>query len=214
VLDSLGTAAPLSLVESEVSERPVTTSQPVTRVKRSDPERTERGRGSARTNGALPWTLCALLLTGFALWLGFAWSGYGDRYAQATEGWRKGGTHLVEITLVREDVNNLACASDVTFEGLHCGYRADRQPFEDSEEESRVLRPYSTTSHQLLMGAGLWSSLGLSVQLPSQRFTVVCNYHLVGAVKSASLRWSPNGRFEPLERSLSVGSLSDCSIPP
>ncbi len=49
--------------------------------------------------------------------------------------------------------------------------------------------------------------------LPAERFTVVCNYDIVGVIKSVSLRFSPNDKFDPAKQSLPVGILTDCVIP-
>ena len=64
---------------------------------------------------------------------------------------------------------------------------------------------------------GSTGSIGTStlkiVEAYPERFTVVCNYHVVGVLKSAALRWALNGSFNPLEQSVAVGNLSDCVIP-
>ena len=49
--------------------------------------------------------------------------------------------------------------------------------------------------------------------LPASRFTVVCNLRVTFVLKSAQLRWSETGKFEPLKQSVAMGILSDCSIP-
>ena len=159
-------------------------------------------------------TVVALLSIGVGLGLVFAWSGYGDRYAQLTDGWRLGGTRLIEITLVAQDKDNLACASDLVMDGLHCAYRADRRPFDPGgADEAHTLRPYNTTASELFLGGGLWGLPALARQLPRDRFTVACNYTVLGVAKSVSLRWSPTGPFDPLKPTVTVGRLSDCVIP-
>jgi hypothetical protein len=159
-------------------------------------------------------TLCALILIGVTVWLAISWSGYKERYAQATEGWHVGGTELVELTLLRDDVQNLACASDVATEGLHCAYRADgRTPAAGPADDRFLLRPYNTIKNEPLLGAGLWSSPALPSSLPPGRFSVVCNFNIRGVVKSASLRFAPNGAFAALKRSVAVGILTECVIP-
>ena len=159
-------------------------------------------------------TVCILVLIGFALWLGWSWSGYARRYAQATEGWHVGGTELVELTLIREDIRSLTCAADVVIEGLRCAYRADGQtPNPGASDDRSLLRPYNTVKNELLLGAGLWSSPALTGSLPPGRFSVVCSFNLRGVVKSASLRFAPTGSFAPLKRSVAVGTLTECVIP-
>jgi hypothetical protein len=43
---------------------------------------------------------------------------------------------------------------------------------------------------------------------------VTCDYEIVGALRSVTLRWSPSGDFGHDDLSVPVGSLRDCSIPP
>jgi len=144
----------------------------------------------------------------------FAWLDYGSRYSQATDSWKLNSTKMIEITLVAEDKNNLACASDVTVGDLHCGYHGNLQPWgSDVSTDSKILQPFNTVANELFLGAGLWTSPSLPKQLPGIRFTVVCNYKVLGAARSMLLRWSPKGSFDPLKNSVAVGALSDCVIP-
>lgn len=163
---------------------------------------------------ALVWGGSSLVLIGFALWVLFAWTRYGERYARAAEEWQIGGTHLVEITLVREDRQLLACASPVSVEGLRCGFTAPNRPVAPSRALAPGdLQPYNTVKHELFLGAGLWHSPKMQGPLPAQRFTVVCNLHVVGTMKSASLRWAADGPFGPLNSPVPVGRLDNCEIP-
>jgi hypothetical protein len=162
----------------------------------------------------LCYTLLSLFIVSFGVWAIFAWMDYGKRYAPLADGWYAGGTRTIEITLVREDRQNLDCASDVALAGLHCAYRANQQPFEANEAPDPVrLRPYNTADNVLFLGAGLWSSAGLAGQLPSERFTVTCNYRMVSTLKSVMLRWAASGAFSPVKSAVPAGVLSDCVIP-
>ncbi len=162
----------------------------------------------------LCYTLLSLFIICFGVWVIFAWTDYGKRYAPLADGWYAGGTRSIEITLVREDRQNLDCASDVVIEGLHCAYRADLQPFEPGgTEESVRLRPYSTVDQVTFLGAGLWISPGLAGPLPRERFTVTCNYHMLSTLKSVTMRWAAGGAFTPGKSAVPVGVLSGCVIP-
>jgi hypothetical protein len=164
--------------------------------------------------GFLAYTFLTLLSLGFVVWLIFTWTGYKEKYSQIAEGWHLGGTKMIEITLIRDDKKNLACASDKTFGAIHCGFHRNGQSTGTSPEtDPTVLQPYNTVKNELFLAAGLWQSPILSGTLPKERFTVVCNYHVVGVLRSAALRWSPTGSFNPLDQSVAVGSLSDCVIP-
>jgi hypothetical protein len=159
-------------------------------------------------------TVFSLFAIGVVVGLVFAWTGYANRYAQVTEGWHLGQTKLVEVTVVKEDKGRLACASDVISDDVHCGFRASGQPFEAStQDDSHVLSPYNTVKNELFLAAGLWTSPALSGPLPTERFTVACNYKVLGVLKSVGLRWQPNGAFDPVKQSVTVGSLTDCVIP-
>ena len=162
----------------------------------------------------LLYTLSGFLCIGVALWLILAWAGYKEKYSQQTEGWRLGSTKMLEITLIREDKKNLACASEKAFAGVHCGFRSNGQPWgAGPDTDPHVLQPFNTVKNELFLAAGLWQSPILQGTLPVERFTVVCNYHVLGVLKAVSLRWSPTGTFGPVDQSVAVGNLTDCVIP-
>jgi hypothetical protein len=154
----------------------------------------------------------AFACIGFALWLVISWSGYARQYAEGGHGWRMGDTKLIEITLSRRDEEELGCASDVTIEGLRCGYAASGAPV-PGIGDAQTLRPYNTTKNELFLGAGLWTSLPKDRLPANGRFSVFCNYKIVGAVKSASIRFGATAAFGPLKESVLVGSLSECVVP-
>ncbi len=159
-------------------------------------------------------TVFSLIVIIVLLWLFFTWTGYANKYAQVTEGWHLGQTKLIEVTVVREDKGRLACSSDTVTDGIHCAYRTNGQPFEAStQDDSHVLSPYNTVKNELFLASGLWTSTALRGQLPTERFTVACNYKILGVLKSVGLRWSVNGSFDPVKQSVTLGTLTDCVIP-
>jgi hypothetical protein len=161
----------------------------------------------------LLYTVFALLCGGVGLWLVLAWAGYKEKYSQQTEGWRLGSTKMLEITLIRDDKTNLACASDRSFGDIRCGHSRDGKPIGPKpEDDPNILQPFNTVKNELFLAAGLWQAPVLR-ELPSERFTVVCNYHVVGVLKAVALRWSPTGSFGPVDQSVAVGTVSDCVIP-
>jgi len=160
------------------------------------------------------YTVFSLLCIGIGLWLVLAWSGYKEKYSQQTEGWHLGATKMLEITLIREDKKNLACASDKVFEGVHCGFHHDGTPWGTKpDDDPNVLQPFNTVKNELFLAAGLWQAPILLGELPKDRFTVVCNYKVTGVLKAVSLRWSPTGNFNPVDQSVAVGTVSGCVIP-
>jgi hypothetical protein len=169
--------------------------------------------GPADTSVVLLGATSSLLAIGFVLWLAFSWTGYAERYAGATEGWHLGQTRLIELTIIPEDRHTLGCASDKEPGGLHCAFHAGGAPFPPESDRRRVLSPFNTVKNELFLGAGLWENAVLSGPLPPGRFSVACNYHIVGVLRSESLRWAPTGAFGPVDRSLTVGTLTDCVVP-
>jgi hypothetical protein len=159
----------------------------------------------------------ALFVIGFAVWLLLAGAAYRRQYSGTGAAWHRGAQNFIEITLVREDNLNLACASDAAMQDLYCGFRADRQrrqsAGDEDSDDTHLLRPYNTVNGELFLGAGLWSSLAQHGPLPAGRFTVTCDFEIAGALRSAALRWTRNGSFEASDRSLAAGVLRNCAIP-
>lgn len=161
----------------------------------------------------LVFSLLSFCLIAFGLWLVSAGKSYRAAYAKKTGDWSVGTTRSVELTLVREDRPNLGCASDQTLAGMHCAYRLDGSQAEPSTTDlSQILQPYNTIDNTLLLGAGLWSGTDLKGPLPSERFIATCNYNIKGLAKSASIRFDISAKFTPLERTVTVGTLTECVI--
>ncbi len=164
---------------------------------------------------ALLLSFLAFVGIAFGVWVVSAGKRYRQEYAQGqgTEGWTVGSTQSVELTLVREDKRNLACASEQSIAGLHCAYRGDRSAAGTAgPDDPQILQPYNTVGSELLLGAGLWASADMKKPLPAARFTVSCNYHIEGVAKSASIRFDPAAPFTPAGKSLTGGTLSDCTL--
>ena len=163
---------------------------------------------------ALVLSLLSLCLIVFGVWLVSAGKRYREEYADATEGWRVGSTHEVELTLVQTDKQNLSCASDAVVAGLHCGFRKNLSVAGSaSADDPRVLQPYNTTSAELLLGAGLWTSPDMKGPLPPTRFTAVCQYHVEGITRSAGIRFAATAPFSPVDKAVTLGSLANCALP-
>jgi hypothetical protein len=158
--------------------------------------------------------LLALFVIGFGVWIVLTWLKYDKSAAQSEQGWHKGSRQMVELTLVKEDANKLACASNITVEGLNCAYDGKSQArVPPPPDDAHLLRPYCNVKNDVLLASGLWDSPGMRAPLPNERFTVVCNYDVVGVVKAVSLRWNPTDKFDPAKQSLPVGILTECVIP-
>ncbi|HXJ20510.1 MAG TPA: hypothetical protein VMT03_09775 [Polyangia bacterium] len=167
---------------------------------------------SPRLN-ALVLSLLSFCLILFGVWLVSAGKRYRQEYSQVTAGWQVGATRVVELTLVRADKLSLACASDVSVAGLHCGFRRDFGAVAASPDDPLVLQPYNTTGGELLLGAGLWTSPDLKGTLPTARFTVVCNYHIEGLTSSTAVRFGFGAPFSRIGTTATMGRLTDCVLP-
>jgi hypothetical protein len=169
--------------------------------------------GPRRCNELL-LSFVAFALIAFGVWVVSGGKRYREEYAAATQGWRVGTTRVVELTVVREDKTNLACASDHAIAGLRCGHGRDQRPVGSlSADKPEMLQPYSTVGGELLLGAGLWTSPDMKQTLPSGRFSVVCNYTIKGVMKSARIRFDPASSFNGMGKTVTVGSLTDCVLP-
>jgi hypothetical protein len=172
------------------------------------------GDGHPGRCNVLLLSFLSFFVIGFGVWLVSAGSRYRQEYADATQGWRVGTTRGVELTLVRQDKENLACSSNQSLAGLHCGYGSDLHEVGPlAPDDPQILQPYNTVGDELLLGAGLWSSPDLKQPLPQERFTVVCNYNIKGVLRSASIRFNPRDRFVPLGKTATFGTLTDCMLP-
>jgi hypothetical protein len=156
--------------------------------------------------------LLVFLLIGFVLWLIFGVLGYEKGHPQLTDSWAIGTVRLVEVSVVPEDRDALACASDTAYGSLRCRYHADETTIDPANERD-VIQPLNTVKNELLLGAGLWSDLGSSIPEKGHRFTVACNFHVEVVLRSAALRWAPHGVFSPLALTAAAGHLTDCVIP-
>jgi hypothetical protein len=177
------------------------------------PERSAAQPYTERHNAVL-LSIVSLFLIGFGVWLVSGTQRYREEYAQSMEGWRVGTTRMVELTLVKDDKQNLGCASDQVIAGLRCGHRRGKSDAVSAEgADPQLLQPYNTVANELLLGAGLWSSPDLKGALPSSRFSVICNYTIKGVVKTVSIRFNPTAAFAPVGKTVTAGTLSECVLP-
>ena len=82
-----------------------------------------------------------------------------------------------------------------------------------SPDNPQILQPYNTVGNELLLGASLWTSSDLKEPLPRGRFSVVCNYHIKGVVKSVAIRFNPDAPFDPVRKTVTVGTLTEWVLP-
>ena len=156
-----------------------------------------------------------------AMAAGFAYLGKDEGAAPvAAPKWNVGQTVDVEITLVANDVKELACASTEEVGGKHCGFEGAGKAWSkggDPSDEKQVLRPYTTTDRQQFLAAGLWSQDALSkAKLPATRFSVKCKYTVEKKVSKPNIRWSSASpeQWFPQPGDWYAGAVSACTIVP
>lgn len=175
--------------------------------------RADAPRGRERCND-LVLSFLAFVLIAFGVWVVSGGKRYRAEYAASTQGWRVGTTRVVELTLARDDKTNLGCASDHAIGELRCGHGRDGQPVGTlSADQPGMLQPYNTVEGELLLGAGLWTAPDLKQPLPPARFSVVCNYTIKGVMKSTRIRFDATSSFNPLGKTVTAGTLTDCVLP-
>lgn len=130
--------------------------------------------------------------------------------------WKVGQQVDVEITLVKTDKDDLACASADEISGKHCAFEGQNKKWSkgDSTNDKTLLRPYTTTSGSELLAAGLWSEPALSGTLPALRFSVKCKYTVEGKVKKPSIRWATDKPWFDNNGEWFSGFVSGCTLLP
>lgn len=129
----------------------------------------------------------------------------------------------VELTLVASDANDLACALEGDVNGLHCAYtapNAKNAAAQGSRDDAKLLQPYSTTTRQNLLAAGVWVSPELKdaaeldkkiKAMTNPRFSLSCKFTPRGRAKGAKVQWKPGTDWGPAD-TWYVGEVKDCKL--
>ncbi|APR79791.1 Hypothetical protein A7982_05138 [Minicystis rosea] len=158
--------------------------------------------------------LFVLIIGGLAA--GFALLGSEKPQEQAKPKWKVGDTADVEITLVKNDRQELSCASSDEIGGKHCAFEGANKPWSkgDNGDDKKLLKPYTTTDRIQFTAAGVWSEPALAAdKIPATRFSVKCKYKVEGTLKNVSVRWESTGQWFP-GNEWYAGSVSDCKVAP
>jgi len=144
------------------------------------------------------------------------------------ESWQAGATSVVRITLVTADYNLLACASEQSFEGVHCAFKSPTEPWPrdanrpHDDNKKDIVQPYRTWfDNKLVFVAGLWSQPEVAYRLhrePSQgilpdklaRFAVECKVKFVGRFDAVKIRWNPQQSWGDPDAPAWVAVAQDC----
>lgn len=130
--------------------------------------------------------------------------------------WNVGQTVDVEITLVKNDRNELACAAADEVAGRHCAFESAAKPWTkgDVNDDTKLLKPYTTTDRAQFTAAGVWSEAALAAdKIPASRFSLKCRYKIEGKLKNMSVRWEQTGQWFP-NNEWFAGSVSECKVVP
>lgn len=128
--------------------------------------------------------------------------------------WRAGQVVDLEISLIKEDSVNLACAASTIVEGRHCEYKTKTEKHAQVPDE-KLLRNYTTTDGVNVLAAGLWSQPALApAKLPAVRFAVKCKFKVEGTINKPLVRWDAAAAWAERDADLHVGLVSDCKVIP
>jgi hypothetical protein len=127
--------------------------------------------------------------------------------------WKPGDRAEVEITLVSSDLRDLACWSPDEIKERHCAFEAPTKGWSKGDaDDTKLLRPYTTTDRVQFLGAGLWSQPALTGKLPAARFAVKCAYVVEGKLKRPGIRWSSDGAWLDRTEDWYTGLFTDCKL--
>lgn len=145
--------------------------------------------------------------------------------------WTVGGVFTVRITLVTADYNLLACASEQSFDGVHCAHKTPTEawprdpskPHDDNKLD--IVQPYRTWfDNKLVFVAGLWAQPEVAYRVhrePSTgmqadklaRFAVECRVRFLGRFEKVKLRWNPQQSWgDPDAGATWVGKAEFCKL--
>jgi len=216
--DTSGANPPAKDVETSAATAPVDRSQSPAGTAGED-----AASSKAVTLGAVLLVLIVGgVLVSFAISKGGDEPAHGKRAAPAREApppasWKEGEQVDVELTVLPEDKENLACASTLDVAGRHCGFENATTPWSKpseagTDDDKHLLKPYATTGRERLLAAGLWSEPALAANLPPKRFSVKCKYTIEGRVKGPNIRWGKSGPWKQMGNDWFAGVLSGCTV--
>ncbi len=187
-------------------------------AKRSGKGKARPGRAAAgkQQGSSLGKSMILFVVIIGGLAAGFAILGTEKPQEQPKPKWSAGQTVDVELTLVKNDKTELACAAGDEIGGKHCAFESSSKPWSkgDNSDDKKLLKPYTTTDRMQFLAAGVWSEPALTPdKLPTSRFSLKCKYKVDGLLKGMAVRWEATGQWFP-NNEWYAGSVSDCKIVP
>lgn len=123
------------------------------------------------------------------------------------------GTLRFDVTIVADDADNLDCASSIVVDGQRCGFDANGKPV----EVARPLRPFVSTSGELLLMSGAFESPDVAHWLDStarrdpQRVTLRCRGTWLGRAPRVDVRMRRALSFSAA-RGVPMVAAKQCSV--
>jgi len=152
-----------------------------------------------------------------------------DPPATNTTEWVKGQKSNIILTLVTADAATLTCASPQIFEGRHCAFKTETEPFARDpgapldDNKANTIQPYRTwLDNKLILVSGVWAQPSLAMRVHNEpangvaaeklaRFTAQCQVHFAGQMDSPKLRWQP-GQNWGSEQGTMVAIADHCEV--
>ncbi len=199
-------AEPAAAEKAQPAKSEAQPSRPQPRAKRPP---APPSSGALGTRMTLFVVVVGALAAGFAV-LGKESGGGGP----AAPKWKVGQEANVEITVVPNDRVELACASTTDIAGRKCEFETQVKANPKQEDDTKLLKPYTTTDQVQFLAAGLWAEPALKANMPTTRFSVKCKLKVEGKVAKPGIRWNSEGPWYPQTNDWYAGVVSGCSVVP
>jgi len=146
-----------------------------------------------------------------------------------TANWKTGAKDTIRLTLVTADAASLTCASTQTFEGRHCAYKTESEPWPREpnapidDNKANIIQPYRTwKDNQLILVSGVWASPSLAMRVHNEpqgnlppdklaRFVAECKVHFAGEMEKPTMRWQP-GQSWGTDKATMVAIADSCQV--
>ncbi|HTA88355.1 MAG TPA: hypothetical protein VK745_02215 [Polyangiaceae bacterium] len=146
-----------------------------------------------------------------------------------TSAWQPGQKSKLILTLVTADANALTCASPQSFEGKHCAFKTESDPWPRDpqtpmdDNKASLIQPYRTwLDNKLVLVAGVWAQPSLAMRVHREppgnlspdklaRFTAECQVHFAAKMDKPALRWAP-GQSWGTEQPTMVAIADECHV--
>ncbi|HEY3668232.1 MAG TPA: hypothetical protein VGL19_19650, partial [Polyangiaceae bacterium] len=92
-----------------------------------------------------------------------------------TASWQTGTKSTIRLTLVTADAASLTCASTQSFEGRHCAFKSENEPWPHEanapldDNKANIIQPYRTwLDNKLILVSGVWAQPSLAMRVHSE----------------------------------------------